>query len=704
LFSALLLSFSIPLQNVDSQSTSIVSVERGDTWEKTTNSDGTIQHTFGMPLFIVNHNGDYVNAMLFEDKNYLYVDYRSPLKIDKDTCELIELEQKRISQNPDTVQTTKFIGKHSDDGVTFLDILPNNAKSFCKISYSTDSTGTNITLTQSKGDYTLETLIELTADEIFGETTSFLSHSGQTQKYLQIVEQKTIQSVTAEIKLDDSVFQINSNDDKLYQRELTNPKNPINQEIKFDKSQIKDYRMTIKPSDNTGNELLYDMKNAEQFLSNVSIMNQGGKLVSVIIFEDKEKQYNANEKFEYDPTFGYVTSPSYRVYDTVGGGGDCSDDIQDSYGVSTNFRHDAISCMPLVTEFDTALIPDAAIIDSANIRFDVTTIWQAIDQNCVFRGLDTPISSSQITFDEAISNTKITESSADCKTIANNYVHALNAAGLSHLQGKIQAGVNFYGISFAADDPTATQTAESATDSFSLQVTYTLPVVPQPPTNLTASAVSDDQINLSWIAPTGSITGYKIEREFPVGGGFSVLVGDTGSGFATYSDLGLTAQTQYNYRVSTINENGISVPSNESDATTNSATSPGSGTSSSSVIAISIPVDDVTLNPGEILPLLDTTGTGSINLVSVLANLPCTSNIPDVIIKAGILGANVTNVIESLTDYTGYSGPNGTCLFRDMSNSTSAGITINSLILSNDGASPVTIPKGVIITLTGIFE
>jgi len=95
---------------------------------------------------------------------------------------------------------------------------------------------------------------------------------------------------------------------------------------------------------------------------------------------------------------------------------------------------------------------------------------------------------------------------------------------------------------------------------------------PGQPTGLIATATSSSTIDLVWSTPSNDggspIIGYQIERESPIGGGFTTIVADIGSTIPMFEDTGLTSETQYNYRVSAINAMGTGSASNEADATT----------------------------------------------------------------------------------------------------------------------------------------
>src|SRR3989304_1141017 len=65
-------------------------------------------------------------------------------------------------------------------------------------------------------------------------------------------------------------------------------------------------------------------------------------------------------------------------------------------------------------------------------------------------------------------------------------------------------------------------------------------IAPNPPTNLTATPVSNNQINLSWAVPVNStldqVNGYKIEISSHCSGSFGVLVENTTTTSTTYSN------------------------------------------------------------------------------------------------------------------------------------------------------------------------
>ena len=98
--------------------------------------------------------------------------------------------------------------------------------------------------------------------------------------------------------------------------------------------------------------------------------------------------------------------------------------------------------------------------------------------------------------------------------------------------------------------------------------TPSAPVTPKPPTapaNLTATAASSSQINLSWTASTatGGVAGYTIYRN-----GTQIATVTT----TTYGDTGLSASTSYTYYVVASNAAGNSPHSNSVSATTKAAT------------------------------------------------------------------------------------------------------------------------------------
>jgi hypothetical protein len=88
---------------------------------------------------------------------------------------------------------------------------------------------------------------------------------------------------------------------------------------------------------------------------------------------------------------------------------------------------------------------------------------------------------------------------------------------------------------------------------------------PAAPSNLTASAVSSSEIDLSWTDNSANELVFKIERSTDGGATFTEIA-TTGANVTTYADTGLTNATPYYYRVRASNSGGHSAYSNNASA------------------------------------------------------------------------------------------------------------------------------------------
>ena len=91
---------------------------------------------------------------------------------------------------------------------------------------------------------------------------------------------------------------------------------------------------------------------------------------------------------------------------------------------------------------------------------------------------------------------------------------------------------------------------------------------PAAPLNLTAVAVSINQIDLSWQHDATTEDRFEIERKIGAASAYSVIGTVVAANTTIYSDFGLAVGTIYFYRVRAYNDDGYSAYSNEANATT----------------------------------------------------------------------------------------------------------------------------------------
>jgi hypothetical protein len=97
-------------------------------------------------------------------------------------------------------------------------------------------------------------------------------------------------------------------------------------------------------------------------------------------------------------------------------------------------------------------------------------------------------------------------------------------------------------------------------------------VVPAAPADLTAKAISNDQVTLTWQNNSSNETGFTIERS--TNGVDFTPVATIGPYVDTYTDVGLSSTTQYQYEVVATDSAGGSPPTNIASATTTAPTLP----------------------------------------------------------------------------------------------------------------------------------
>ena len=109
---------------------------------------------------------------------------------------------------------------------------------------------------------------------------------------------------------------------------------------------------------------------------------------------------------------------------------------------------------------------------------------------------------------------------------------------------------------------------DSAYSNTASATTQAAQTVPAAPSNLTATAVSTSQINLSWTDNSNNETGFKIERCQGANCTNFVQIAQVGANVTTFSNTGLSRNTRYRYRVRAFNAVGNSGYSNIAAART----------------------------------------------------------------------------------------------------------------------------------------
>ena len=152
---------------------------------------------------------------------------------------------------------------------------------------------------------------------------------------------------------------------------------------------------------------------------------------------------------------------------------------------------------------------------------------------------------------------------------------------------------------------------------YSNTASATTPAPPSQPGTLTATAVSPSEVDLSWGASTGSVSGYLIERCSGAScTSFTQIAAPAGTG-TSYKDTSVSPSTSYSYRVRATDAAGdLSAYSNTASATTPAATPP---SQPGTLTATAVSPSEVDLSWGA------STGSVSGYLIERCSGASCTS-------------------------------------------------------------------------------
>ena len=194
-------------------------------------------------------------------------------------------------------------------------------------------------------------------------------------------------------------------------------------------------------------------------------------------------------------------------------------------------------------------------------------------------------------------------------------------------------------------------------------VTTPPPPPPAAPSDLTGTAVSSTQVNLTWLDNSTNEDGFKIERKTGTGA-FSVIATlptHTGTGSMSYSDTTAAASTTYTYQVRSFNAaGGDSTPSNQVTVTTPAApVAPNAPTGLTATAASSSQInltwtDNSTNEDG--FKIERDSGAGFVEIASTPANATATGSFSNTGLTASTTYTYQVRAYAG-TLFSGYAGP-----------------------------------------------
>src|SRR3990167_308103 len=462
-----------PLQQAFAES---ANTSRGDTWSKEIlgmiNSTHAIERkTLGLPEFIL-VNGKHINAQVTQDKNFVYVDARTSVKVSKSSCELIELDKGRIADNLATRKTTDYTILVSDDAVTWN----SNAKTCDSVNWITNSTGSFVFTKQTIGETQLTIIYAWYEDKHLHESF-FIPKNNGNSKYLAVQEK---QSTNEKLVFNTDEYQ--TSNAKIKKTSQTNSITK-SEHIKS-KQNTTSYTFEYKKSGSQ--DLIYDIRGAKQYFDSVKISQVAGKLVTEILYVNDAK-LSAGQSYIIDPTFGFTAADSSRFPETdTGSGTSCQPPIS----VSATHRQmqlpgSAVSSVCIIASFqwNISSISDSVDVTDVVVKYTIDGVTQM--SNCDWNEITHNITLADATtlWNDITNNangTTYVNADSGCTTASADKTLDLGTTADSDVEAQLtdddlfSLGLNYDSLTRDADSH-QNNWGTTGDASFRLQITYSTP-------------------------------------------------------------------------------------------------------------------------------------------------------------------------------------------------------------------------------------
>ena len=419
----------------------------------------TKKQVFGLTEFIL-VNGKYINAKVTEDANFVYVDARTPVKISKSTCELVELDKGRIADNLAARKTTDYTILTSDNSITWNN--PLDAKTCNSLVYITNSTGTFVTATQTIGSTELQIIYAWYENQELIESF-FIPKNNGISKYIAVKETQEVQNAIETLDFNTNKYVQVATGVKKIKADNTQVTNANHTETKQTTT-----KRTLVYEKQGSKPMVYDTSGAGEFFNSITISNDNGKLVTEILYTKEDTKLNAGQSYTIDPTFGYTT-------------GTFTQPILEDCNVNwiTNSARmvggDTGSCYFVTEEWDTTSITDGSDVTNVNFRYDISAI-DAGAPVCSAVTLSVQPSVSTLAQEGDAVRAGSVYAAIDCDNTQTQTVVDLGTTADTNVENLLTSNYFSLGLRKNPDDNAANR-ASFANNQ--LEVTYSAPVTQQ---------------------------------------------------------------------------------------------------------------------------------------------------------------------------------------------------------------------------------